>query len=202
MKNILLALVLAGLAAAVPSLHAQSDTLTVALRAYSQNPTVTNGPNLRFTVSKPSFTTLNLLGLIADALNTTFPPGAKLVMVNYETFQVQTAEGLVRENLSTNLIRAENGPLLESSTFNQVTGRDIRQYSYILRIIFDDGGDNYFTLSGFTTENFSRSARGANNTRIVRDSFLMSASGDGYLGGKGVVFTGKVSGSGRAVEVN
>lgn len=201
MKKILLALVLAGLAVS-PSLQAQSVTVNVALRAYSQNPTVTNGPNERFTVSKPAFTTLHLLELIADALNTTFPATAKLIMVNYSTFQVQMPDGLVLENLSTNLIRAANGSLPESSTYNQITGRDVRQYSYVLRIFFDDGGDNKFDLQGFTTENYSISAVGANNTRIFRDSFLMNASGDGYLGDKDVVFTGRISGSGRAVIVN
>ena len=202
MKKLLLALVLAGLAAAVPSLHAQSVAVNVALRAYSQNPTVTNGPNERFTVSKPAFTTLHLLGLIANALNTNFPPTAKLVMVNYSTFQVQMPDGLVLENLSTNLIRAANGFLPNSGTFNVITRRDIQQYFYVLRIVFDDGSGNDFDLSGFTTENYSRSALGANNLRILRDSFLMTAAGDGRLRGQDVVFTGKVSGSGRAVEVN
>ena len=201
MKKLLLAFVLAGLAAA-PSLHAQAVALTVNLKAYSQNQTQTNGANLRFTVSKPAFTSLHLLGLIADALNTTFPPSAKLVMVNFNTFQVQMPDGLVLENLSTNLISARTGPFPEQSTFNRTTGRDVRQYYYVLNIFFDDGGDNYFTLRGFTTENFSISAVGANNTRIVRDSFLMNASGDGQLDAQDVVFNGKITGSGRAVEAN
>ena len=201
MKKILLALVLAGLASA-PRLHAQSTVLSVALKAYSQNPTITNGSNLRFTVSKPAFTTVHLLGLVADALGTNFPPTAKLVMVNYESFQVQTADGLVLQNLEPALISARTGPYPESSTFNGSTGRDVRQYYYVLNIIFDDGGDNYFTLRGFTTENFSRSAKDLNNLRIVRDSFLMNAAGDGQLGGKDVVFTGNISGRGRRVEVN
>ena len=202
MKKLLLALVLAGLAAAVPSLHAQSVAVNVALRAYSQNPTVTNGPNERFTVSKPAFTTLHLLGLIANALNTNFPPTAKLVMVNYSTFQVQMPDGLVLENLSTNLIRAANGFLPNSGTFNVITRRDIQQYFYVLRIVFDDGSGNDFDLSGFTTENYSRSALGANNLRILRDSFLMTAAGDGRLRGQDVVFTGRVSGSSRALVVD
>jgi hypothetical protein len=176
--------------------------LTVSLKAYSQNPTVTNGSNLRFTVSKPAFTTLHLLGLIADALNTNFPPAAKLVMVNYTSFQVQMPDGLVLQDLSSDLLRAETGPYPEQSTYNGVTGRDVRQYYYVLRIFFDDGGDNYFTLRGFTTENFSRSAAAANNTRIVRDSFLMNAAGDGQLDGKDVVFNGKITGNGRKVEAN
>ena len=201
MKKILLALVLAGLASA-PRLHAQSTVLSVALKAYSQNPTITNGSNLRFTVSKPAFTTVHLLGLVADALGTNFPPTAKLVMVNYESFQVQTADGLVLQNLEPALISARTGPYPESSTFNGSTGRDVRQYYYVLNIIFDDGGDNYFTLRGFTTENFSRSAKDLNNLRIVRDSFLMNAAGDGQLGGKDVVFNGSISGRGRKVEVN
>ena len=201
MKKILLALVLAGLASA-PRLHAQSTVLSVALKAYSQNPTITNGSNLRFTVSKPAFTTVHLLGLVADALGTNFPPTAKLVMVNYESFQVQTADGLVLQNLEPALISARTGPYPESSTFSGSTGRDVRQYYYVLNIIFDDGGDNYFTLRGFTTENFSRSAKDLNNLRIVRDSFLMNAAGDGQLGGKDVVFTGNISGRGRRVEVN
>lgn len=202
MKKLLLALVLAGLAAAVPSLHAQSVAVNVALRAYSQNPTVTNGPNERFTVSKPAFTTLHLLGLIANALNTNFPPTAKLVMVNYSTFQVQMPDGLVLENLSTNLIRAANGFLPNSGTFNVITRRDIQQYFYVLSIVFDDGSGNDFDLSGFTTENYSRSALGANNLRILRDSFLMTAAGDGRLRGQDVVFTGRVSGSSRALVVD
>ena len=202
MKKFLFALILAGLAATAPSLHAQATTLNVALRAYSQNPTVTNPPNLRFTVSKPAFTTVHLLGLIANALHTNFPPTAKLVMINYSTFQVQMPDQQVLQSLSTDLIRAETGPYPEQSTYNADTGRDVRQYYYVLRIFFDDGGDNYFTLRGFTTENFFRSALGANNLRVVRDSFFMSASGDGKLGNKDMVFNGTVSGSGRAVEVN
>ena len=145
---------------------------------------------------------MHLLGLVADALGTNFPPTAKLVMVNYESFQVQTADGLVLQNLEPALISARTGPYPESSTFNGSTGRDVRQYYYVLNIIFDDGGDNYFTLRGFTTENFSRSAKDVNNLRIVRDSFLMNAAGDGQLGGKDVVFNGSISGRGRKVEVN
>lgn len=204
MIKIKLALILIGLALAgsLPQARAQADTVTINLKAYQQGPQTAVGTNVtKFNVSTTTFSTATLLNLIAGFIGTNFPAGAKLVMVDYNSFRVVAADGATLVDLDTGLIKAEYGAYPTAGTYNSQTDQSKYRYVYMLTVTFDAGSDNNFVLHGFVTENYAFSKANIRGERVITDSFQMTASGEGKLNGTSAIFNGKVTGRGRAVTL-
>ena len=149
-------------------------------------------------------TSANLLSFLAEAYSTNFPTGfplgAKLVLVDYDHFQVQAGNGSI---LLTNV----SDFLTYSDTYSATnylyqgkenTLNEAQNYVYFLRatIQFDNHAATdaiSFTFTGNMQEKFSQSATDQFGRRMYQDSFFLTGTGEGRAGDSFFLLSGKIS---------
>ena len=144
-------------------------------------------------------TTKDLLDLVADAYGqTTFPFGARLVLVNYEYFQVQAFDGTILvTNTSPFLTYTDTysqGRYLYQGTDDIISGAQKYNYYYQFTIRFDDpANDVEFTFQGTVLEKYSRSKADALGHRAYKGSMALTGSGSGTRGENFFILSGRIT---------
>ena len=176
--------------------EAQPLTVNVKLTVYTEKDN-TNGSSA---IIKKTVVTKDLLELIGDIYSTNFPSGAKLVLINFNTFQVRDAQGnVILSNISSYLSFAYSLDYLTAEKNYSGNQAGSSSYVYISTITFDDGSNN-FVFRGFTTEKYSQSAKNSQGHQTYKDSIIVKGSGDGNISGEKVFINGQFVGKGTVTN--
>jgi hypothetical protein len=128
-----------------------------------------------------------------------FPSGARLMLVNFSHFQVQSAGG--------DVLVADTGPYLTySDTYSQTNvlfqgkesienGSLKHMYFYQSTIEFHDPSPDgtSFTFIGHAIEKYSRSAEDFRGDQFSQGSLRITGIGSGNIGGSFFLLSGKIS---------
>jgi hypothetical protein len=172
-----------------PDLPAQNLPLDSHLTFQVQDVSILSGSLYTDRVLKLKVLNQDLVDLVATAYVTNFPQGfplgARLVLVDYNHFQVEDNVGAVlvpdtSEFLTYTDTYAENNYLFKGKE-DTATGVRNHTFYYSSTIQFNNGSTNgiTFTIHGASQEKFSLSAEDAFGQRLHQDSLTLNASGQG-----------------------
>lgn len=183
------------------TLHAQSFPITTKLTLQRQDFSTFNGTVYNDKVQNLKLSSDDLLHWLADAYQTNFPTGfpwgSKLMLVNYDHFQVQAGDGTILVEDTSNFLTysdtyVENNFLYQGKE-NIVNGSLNYFYFYRSTIQFNDGSTNgrSFTFSGNTQERYSRSPQDLNGNRLYQGSLTIDGNGSGTHGTNFFLLSGR-----------
>jgi hypothetical protein len=190
MKNVgrSLLILAIGLCAAV-RLHAQTLPVTAQLTLQQQDFSTLKNGVYSDKVKTVRLNSTSLLTLLADVYQTEFPSGfpfgSRLVLVNYDHFQVLSANNTILvTNTSPYLTYSDgyaNDDYLYQGKENTIDGSQNHSYFYVATIEFNNPSTNgtSFTFSGNLTEKYSKSRADVFGKRMYSDSFALTGYGSG-----------------------
>ena len=181
------------------SLFAQEFPLLARMRLQQQDVSVLKNGVYRDKVQTLRLTSKDLLDFIADAYGQpTYPFGARLVLVDYEYFQVQAFDGTILVTNTAPFLTYSDSysedRFLYQGKEDTVKGSQNYTYFYRFTIRFDDpANDVAFTFVGQALEKYSRSAADALGHRVYRGSIALTGSGSGSRGGDFFLLSGRIT---------
>jgi hypothetical protein len=171
------------------NLPAQTLRINVQLTFQVQDLTTLSGDVYYDRVEKLKITDQQLLDMLATAYVTNFPYGfplgARLMLVDYDHFQVQADDGsiLVRNTVPflTYTDTYAYGLYLFKGNENTSTGARNHTFYFGSTIQFDNFSTNgiAFTINGASQEQYSLSSEDAYGQRTYKDSLNLTATGQG-----------------------
>ncbi len=183
---------------AATQLHAQSIKVRLAVQ---QSDYQTNNGVITDRIFTTKLASTDFLWLIADAYPTNFPDGfpfgAQLVLVNYEYFQVQAADGsILLTNISDVLTYSDtfnDGDVLYRGKVDTNTGAINETYYCRATIHFDDHLPDgiRFTFTGTLQEKAFTSAADSDGYHLNQDSWTLNGTGEGHVGSDFFILSGK-----------
>jgi hypothetical protein len=196
----------AGAYVAIPhvGLLQTATTLSIALTATIQLPDKTRSADSNITTSatrEESFTSKDILKLLATSLGSPFPSGVHLARVGGSVEALNKAG--YRTNLSAYItIDNPSGAAVVWGATNSATDTQNGSGKVITIVRFDDGNGNAFILYGLTKETIILAAENADGDQTEIGSFSGDVVGYGTLADSEgntdtAVFSGTISGSGE-----
>jgi len=158
----------------------------------------TNGSVASSSIEKVAVATVDLLKLLADALAVTLPADARLILVDYDHFEIRDANNAILYDDFHDILDYEYGDFLEKGKQNTDTDQQTFTYVFLSHISFDDGSGNNFEFRGVTEEKYSNTAPNGDGIVKAKDSIKITGSGDGQIDGGLIILTGQVTGKGSA----
>lgn len=141
----------------------------------------------------------DILTLLAGAYQTNLPVGSKLVLVDYDHFQVRAAnDAVLLGDVSDYLTYADTYSAtnyLYQGRENSITGGQNYTYFYRATIEFNDPstGGNSFTFAGNVLEKYSKSAENTFGHRTYQGSLALTGTGSGRKGEDFYLLSGRIT---------
>jgi hypothetical protein len=183
-------------------LHAQISPVTVQWTLQQQDPSVFENGVYTDKVRRSKLVTADLLALLSNAYATNFPNGfpfdAKLVLIDYDHFEVQASDGSILVTNTSEFLTYSDTFAVEDYLFhgkeNTLTGAQNYLFYYHATIQFNDPANGVsFTFTGNAQERSSKSVADQSGYRTYRDSLLINGTGSGHNGEDFFLVSGKVS---------
>lgn len=150
---------------------AQKLVFDVKLNIQSQGIASTNGSSQKFNVDKTKGTTQDLLGLLAEHYDTTYPAAAELVLVDNGTFVVYSSDpnkgGSVLTIVEASVLKYSESVAVYQEKSNSSNGSYNGTRNFVMTLEFHDGVNN-MTLSGYATDTYSGNDQSGNYKRSIR----------------------------------
>lgn len=198
----LLALAIGVCASAASRLHAQTLPVNVQLTLQQQDFTTLKHGVYTDKIKSARLTSASLLTLLADVYTTDFPTGfpsgSRLALVNYDHFQVLSADNTILvTNTSPYLTYSDgymDGDYLFQGRESAVNGSQNQRYFYRSTIELNNPSTNgtSFVFSGKMMEKYSRSSEDVFGKRLYSGSFLLIGEGSGRSSAGFFLLSGRV----------
>lgn len=201
--RLFLALAVGMCASAAMRLHAQTLPVNVQFTLQQQDFSTLKNGVYTDKVKSVRLTSANLLTLLADVYTTDFPTGfpfgSRLVLVNYDHFQVLSANNTILvTNTSPYLTYSDSymdGDYLFQGRESTVDGSQNQTYYYRSTIELNNPSTNgtSFVFSGNMMERYSRSKADVFGKRQYSGAFLLTGEGSGRSSEGFFLLSGRIS---------
>ncbi|MBC8095947.1 MAG: hypothetical protein H7Y43_09055 [Akkermansiaceae bacterium] len=191
-----------GIALLAPGVSAQTLPIAAQLTLQQQDFTTRKGDVFTDRVKATRVTSNGLLTLLGEVYQSEFPNGfpfgSRLVLVNFNYFQVQSAQGAVLVNNASPYMTYSDtyraGDYLFQGKENTFTEAQSHTFFYQATITFNDPATNgtSFTFTGNVLEKYSKSAAGPGGYRSFQDSLAITGTGSGKTGNSFFLMSGRI----------
>ncbi|HLP78004.1 MAG TPA: hypothetical protein VK327_13930 [Candidatus Paceibacterota bacterium] len=192
-----------GLAVFVAGVSAQTMPVSTQFTLQQQDYSSHKGDTWTDKVKTTRLTSTDLVGLLEGVYTSSFPNGfpygARLVLVDFDHFQVQSAGGnILVTNVSDFLTYSEtyhDGDYLYQGKENTASGAQNHTFLYRATITFTNPATNgtSFTFTGNMQEKFSKSVVGRDGYRLYQDSLALTGHGSGRTGESFFLLSGRMT---------
>ncbi len=205
MKTLVRSLLISALGSSLLTADVSAQTLPIAaqLTFQQQNFSTLKKGVYTDTVKTTRLTSNDLLALLAKVYETDFPHGfpfgSRLVLVDFDHFQVQSAGGtILLTNVSAFMTYSDtyrDGDYLFQGKESTLTGSQSHTFFYQATITFTDPSTNgtAFTFTGNVLEKHSKSAFGPGGYRSFQDSLALTGNGSGKMGDSFFLLSGRIT---------
>lgn len=191
-----------GLAMFAAGVSAQTMPVSTQFVLQQQNYSTRKGDVWTDKVKTTRLTSTDLVALLAGVYESDFPNGfpygSRLVLVDFDHFQVQSAGGsILVTNVSDFMTYSEtysDSDYLYQGKENTATGAKSHTFLYRATITFTNPATNgtSFTFAANVQEKYSRSVLGRDGYRLYQDSIAMTGNGSGRTGDSFFLLSGRM----------